>query len=53
MAPNKHFLKLWFPLDKNVVTKSGVKLVHNLSDEPRDIANGRLPTPILNQFVYT
>ena len=52
MAPNKDFLKLWFPLDNNVVTKVGIELMHNLSNKPRDITNRRPPTPILNQFLH-
>ena len=53
MAPNKDFLKLWFPLDNNVVIKVCIKLMHNLSNKPRDVTNGRLSTPILYQFLHT
>ena len=49
MAPNKHSLKLWFPLDKNVVTEIDIKLMH----KPRNVTNCRLSTPILNQFLNT
>ena len=52
MAPNKHFVKLGFTLDNYVVTEIGIRFVHNLSDEPRDIGNGEFPTPILNYFLY-
>ena len=48
MASHKDFLKLGFSLNNNVVIKVGIKLVHNLSYEPRDIGDCRLPTPILN-----
>ena len=48
MAPNKHLFKLDFSLDNYVITKVGIKFVHNLSDEPRDISNGGFLTPALN-----
>ena len=53
LAPHKDFFKLGFPLDKNVVTKVDMKLLQNLSDEPRNVTNGGFPTPILNQFFHT
>ena len=52
MDRNKHFLKLWFPLDNNVVTKVGIEFVHNLSNKPRDITNWRTLTLILNLFLF-
>ena len=53
MAPNKNSLKLWFPLDNNVVTKVGIELMHNLNNEPTNITNRKSPTLILNQYLNT
>ena len=40
MACNKDFFALGFTLDNNIVTKVGIKFMHNLSNITRDIANG-------------
>ena len=48
MASNKYFFKLGFTLDNYVVTKVGIKFVHNFSDEHRYVGNGGFLTSFLN-----
>ena len=40
MAPNINFFEMGFTRDSKVVTNVGIKLMHNLSNIPRDVANG-------------